>query len=177
MEHQFFKNSYFPSTIIEWNKAYCKQYFWFPWPYTGKVTTHLTTTWTKSPSWRQIQNSFQSNLNSLCSCRKEVKTTSHFLLSCPNYSHERSTLRNKIRTWAHQGVQNVSFLENFAYLLHGLPLYIFIFRVYHFLMLLPLNLAPQILMNSRMYLPFPKTGYLKKYCSKRCTWNLQYLYF
>ena len=77
VKHQFFKNSYFPSTIIEWNKldsnirnleilnifksktlnfkrTNCKQYFWLSQPYRNKAT-YQTTTWAKSPSRAQIQ--------------------------------------------------------------------------------------------------------------------------
>ena len=45
----------------------------------------------------KFKYSFQDKLNLLCSCGKEVETTSHFLLPYPNYSDERSTLLSKIR--------------------------------------------------------------------------------
>ena len=45
----------------------------------------------------KFKHSFQDTLNPLCSCGKEVETTFHFLLSCPNYSDERLTLLSKIR--------------------------------------------------------------------------------
>ena len=45
----------------------------------------------------KFKHSFQDTFNPLCSCGKEVETTFHFLLSCPNYSDERFTLLNKIR--------------------------------------------------------------------------------
>ena len=41
----------------------------------------------------KFRHSFQDTLNPLCSCRKEVETTFHFLLSCPNYS-DPNTLEN-----------------------------------------------------------------------------------
>ena len=45
----------------------------------------------------KFKHSFQDALNPLCSCRKEVETTFHFLPSCPNYSDERLTLLSKIK--------------------------------------------------------------------------------
>ena len=33
----------------------------------------------------------------MCSCGKDIETTSHFFLHCPNYLHERQTLLNTIK--------------------------------------------------------------------------------
>ena len=57
--------------------------------------------WAKQ-SWshrrkHKLKHGFQDTLNPLCSCRKEVETTFHFLLSCTNYSDERLILLSKIR--------------------------------------------------------------------------------
>ena len=49
-------------------------------------------------SEHKFKHSFQDTLNPICSCGKEVETTFHFLLSCPNYSDERLTLLSKIRS-------------------------------------------------------------------------------
>ena len=77
VKQQFFKNSYFPSTIIEWNKLdsnirnsetlnifkskilkfirpTANSIFWLSQPYRGKAT-YQTTTWAKSPLRAQIQ--------------------------------------------------------------------------------------------------------------------------
>ena len=77
VKHQFFKNSYFPSTITEWNKLdsnirnsetlnifkskilkfirpTANSIFWLSQPYRGKAT-YQTTTWAKSPLRAQIQ--------------------------------------------------------------------------------------------------------------------------
>ena len=43
----------------------------------------------------KFKHSFHDTLNQYCSFRKEVETTSHFLLSCHNYSDKRSTLLSK----------------------------------------------------------------------------------
>ena len=45
----------------------------------------------------KFTRSFQDTLNQICSCGKEVETTSHVLLSCPNYSDEKSTVLSKTR--------------------------------------------------------------------------------
>ena len=41
--------------------------------------------------------SFQDSPNPLCKCGAEVESTSHFLLHCPIYSNDRSSLLSAIR--------------------------------------------------------------------------------
>ena len=40
----------------------------------------------------KFKHSFQDSLNPLCKCRFEVESTSHFVLHCPIYSNDRSSL-------------------------------------------------------------------------------------
>ena len=99
VKHRVFKNSYFPSTIIEWNRLdsnirnaetlniFKLKILKFIRPTAN--TSHLRE--------HKSKHSFQDILNPLCKCGKEVKTTFHFLLSCPNYSDEKLTLLSKIR--------------------------------------------------------------------------------
>ena len=54
----------------------------------------------------KFKHSFQNTYNPLCSCGKEVETTFHFFLLCPNYSDERLILLSKIRNI------NLNILEN-----------------------------------------------------------------
>ena len=119
VKHQFFKNSYFLSTIIEWNKLdsnfrnserlnsfklkilkfirpTANSNFRCHKPVVVKLLTRLRLGLSHLRE-HKFKHSFQDTLNPLCSCGKEVETTFHFLLSCPNYSDERLTLLSKIR--------------------------------------------------------------------------------
>ena len=130
VKHQFFKNSYFSSTIIEWDKL------------DSNIRNSETLNTFKSNIFKLIRStansifgcnnligvklltrlrlglshlrehkfnySFQDTLNPLCSCGKEVETTFHFLLSCPNHSHERLTLLSKIRNISPNILENIN---------------------------------------------------------------------
>ena len=118
VKHDFFKNTFFPSTIIEWNKLDLK--------IKNSVTTfkrRILSFIRSSPNStcnchnpkgiklmsrlrlglshfreHKFKHSFQDSLNPFCSCRKdEVETSSHFLLYCSNYSEERLALLNAIK--------------------------------------------------------------------------------
>ena len=112
VRHDFFKNSFFPSTVIEWNKIdktiqksgsldiFKKTILKFIWPSQNRVynchnpigiklitrlrvgLSHL--------SEHKFKHNFQDTLNPICNCGKDIETTS--LLHCPNYLHERKTL-------------------------------------------------------------------------------------
>ena len=118
MKHQFFKNSYFWSTIIEWNKLdsnirnsetlntfkikilkfikpTANGSFGCHNPIGVKLISRLRLGLSHLHE-HKFKHRFQDTLNPLCSCGKEVETTFHFLLSCPNYSDERLTLLSKL---------------------------------------------------------------------------------
>ena len=119
MKHQFFKNSYFPSTIIEWNKLdsnirnsetldiFKSKILKFIRPTASSIfgchnpigVQLLTRLRLGLNHLREhiFKHGFQDTLNPLCSCGKEVETTFHFLLSFSNCSDERLTLLSKIR--------------------------------------------------------------------------------
>ena len=104
-------NPYFPSTIIEWNKLdsnirnskalniFKSEILKFIRP-TGnsifgchnpigiKLLTRLRLGVSHFRD-HKFKHSFHDTFNPLCTCRKEVETTFHFLLSCPNCSDER----------------------------------------------------------------------------------------
>ena len=130
MKHQFFKNSYFPSTIIEWNKLdsnmrnsetlnifkskilkfirpTANSIFGFHNPIGVKLLSRLLLGLSHLRE-HKFKHSFQDTLNPLCSCGKEVETTFHFLLSCSNYSDERLTLLSKIRNINPNILENTS---------------------------------------------------------------------
>ena len=139
VKHQFFKNLYLPSTIIEWNKLdsnICNSetlnifkskilkfirptvnsIFGCHNPIGLKLLTRLQLGLSRLCK-HKFKHSFQDTLNPLCSYGKEVETTFHILLSCPNYSDERLTLLNKIRNI------NPNILENIKSRLTRLFLY------------------------------------------------------
>ena len=119
MKHQFFKNSYFPSTIIEWKKLdsnscnseklqifkskilrfirpTANSIFGCHNPIGVKLLTRLRLGLSHLCE-HKFKHSFEDTLNPLCSCGKEVETFFHFVRSCPNYSDERLTLLSKNR--------------------------------------------------------------------------------
>ena len=119
MNHQLFKNLYFPSTIIKKNKLDSNirnsetpdifkskllkfirptrnSIFGCHNPIGVKLLTRLQLGLSHLQK-HKFKHSFQDTLNPLCSCAKEVETAFHFLLSCPNYSAERLTLLRIIK--------------------------------------------------------------------------------
>ena len=44
----------------------------------------------------KFKHSFQDSLNPICSCGNDIETPAHYILHCPNFSNERSTLLNII---------------------------------------------------------------------------------
>ena len=117
--HNFFKNSFFPSTIIKWNNldpelknsdtygtfknAILK--FISPSPKSAfechnlqgiKFLTRLRLGLSHLCE-HKFKHSFQDSLNPLCKCGAEVESTSHFLLHCPLYNNDRSSLLSTIR--------------------------------------------------------------------------------
>ena len=120
---QLFKNSYFPSLIIEWNKLdsnirnsetlniFKPKILKFIRPTANSISgchnpigVKLITRLLLGLSHlreHKFKHSFQDTLNPFCSCRKEVETTFHCLILCPNYSDERLTLLSKIRNINH----------------------------------------------------------------------------
>ena len=46
----------------------------------------------------KFKHSFQDCLNTLCFHGNEIETSTHYLIHCPTYTNERSTLLNKIKS-------------------------------------------------------------------------------
>ena len=116
MKHDFFKNSFFPSTIIKWNKLESIETFekkilsfFRPSPkstfncHNPKGIKLLSRLRLGLNHFREhkFKYSFQDSLNSFCSCGKgEAETSSHYLLHCSNYSGKRLALLNtKKKCW------------------------------------------------------------------------------
>ena len=117
-KHNFFKNSFFPSAVIEWNNldhnirnvgsfsAFKNNILKFIRPTPNNVFncenhrgiiarlpvgfSHLRE--------HKFKHSFQNTLNPICSCGFDVESTSHYFLHCPMYSDERHTLLSTIKT-------------------------------------------------------------------------------
>ena len=116
--HYFLKNSFFPSTVIEWNKIdknirkseslniFKKSILEFIRPSQNRVyNCHnpkgiklLTRLRVGLSHLREhkFKHSFQDTLNPICNCGEDIETTSHYLLHCPDYLHERKTLLNTV---------------------------------------------------------------------------------
>ena len=120
VKHDFFKNTIFPSTIIECNKldwkiknsesieTFKKRILSFTRLSPNSIFNCHNLRGIKLLSWLRLglshlrehkfKDSFQDSLNPFCSCGKgEVETSSHYLLHCSNYSEERLALLNTIR--------------------------------------------------------------------------------
>ena len=115
----FFRNSYFPSIVTEWNNLdksirnsesfsiFKKNILKFIRPSPNSIfnchnpkgvkllrrlrldLSHLRD--------HKFKHSFQDSLNPICNCGTDVETTTHYLLHCPLFSDERLILINGIR--------------------------------------------------------------------------------
>ena len=114
MRRDFFKNSFFPSTAIEWNKIDKNirkleslnifEIFIRPSqnrvynchnPKGIKLLTRLRVGLSHLGE-HKFKHSFQDTLNPICHCGEYIETISHYLLHCPDYLQERRTLLNTI---------------------------------------------------------------------------------
>ena len=115
----FFKNSFSPATTIEWNKldsnicnldsynVFKKRILKFIRPSPNSVFECHNPKGIKLLSRKRLglshlrehkfKHSFQDTLNPICICGKDIETPCHYLLACPNYDVERSTLLNNLR--------------------------------------------------------------------------------
>ena len=116
--HTFLKNSFFPSTIIEWNKLYhnirnssssiifrksilkfirpsANSFFDCHNPKGIKFITRLRLGLCHLRE-HKFKHSSQDSLNPFCSCGLDIESTKHFLLHSPTYITERRTLLSAI---------------------------------------------------------------------------------
>ena len=123
VKHDFFKNTFFPSTIMEWNKldweiknsesivTFKKRILSFIRPSANSTFNCHNPRGIKLLSRLRLglshlrehkfKHSFQDSLNLFCICGKsEIETSSHYLLNCSNYSEERLALLNTIKNIA-----------------------------------------------------------------------------
>ena len=119
-KHNFFKNSFLPSSIKEWNNLepqirkpksisifksnvlkliqpkpnniyYCHN------PKGIKLLKRLRLGLSHLRK-HKFKHNFQDCLNPLCLCGNEIENSTHYLLHCPTYTNERLTLLNKIKS-------------------------------------------------------------------------------
>ena len=116
--HSFFKNSFFPTTIIEWNnldhnirnsssfnifrriilrfiRPSANSFFNSHNPKGIKFITRLRLGLSHLRE-HKFKHSFQDSLNPFCSCGLDIESTGHYLLHCPTYITERRTLLSTI---------------------------------------------------------------------------------
>ena len=119
-KHDFFKNTFFPSTIMEWNKLdweikNSESIATFKKRIRSFIRSSANSTFNcHNPIGIKLllrlrlglnhlrehksKHSFQDSLDSFCSCGKgEAETSSRYLLHCSNYSEERLALLNTRR--------------------------------------------------------------------------------
>ena len=119
VKHDYFKNSFFPSDISEWNKldlnirnsaslnAFKKKLLNFIRPCANSIFDIHNPLGIKfltrlrlglSPlQEHKFRHCFQDTLNPLCECAKDIESTMHFFLHCTNFLVPRQTLLQKIR--------------------------------------------------------------------------------
>ena len=112
--HVFFLNSFFPCTIIEYNKlapdlrnsdsfsAFKKSILNFIRPFPNSVCNCHNPKSLKFISrlrlglshlrYQKFKHNFQDSVNPLCNCGLITETTSHYLLHCPLFADERKNL-------------------------------------------------------------------------------------
>ena len=118
-KHNFFKNSFFPSTVIEWNKldpnlrsaaslsVFKKNLLKFIRPSPNSVFNchnckgikYLTRLRLCLSHLREhkFKHNFQDTLNPFCSCGLDVETNTHFFLYCPLFTNQRRTLLSTVK--------------------------------------------------------------------------------
>ena len=142
--HNFFKNSFFPSAINEWNKLdilirnsssyniFRKSLLSFIRPECNsiygihnsigiKLLTRLRLGLSHLREHKS-KHGFLDTINPCCDCGANVESTVHFFLHCTFYDDLRTTLLNKIRT-IDNSILSKSQSEIIQILLFGNPLY------------------------------------------------------
>ena len=117
-KHIFFKNSYFPAAIKEWNRLdidirksdsisiFQKRILSFIIPLPNKVSNSHNPQGLKLLTrlrlglshlrYNKFKHNFLDTIDPLCSCGSDIETTLHFFLYCPNFIECRNNLLSKI---------------------------------------------------------------------------------
>ena len=112
--HTYFKNSFFPSTMSEWNirnsgslsifkkdvlnfiRSCANSVFNINSPYGIKLSTRLQLGLSHIRD-HKFRHCFQDTQNPLCDCGNDTETVTHFFLHCPSFHTSRQILLNNIR--------------------------------------------------------------------------------
>ena len=119
VNHNYFKNSFFPSSIIEWNKLsleirnshnlniFKKCLLRIVRPNASSIFNVHNKKGLKFLSRLSVglshlqehkfKHGFLDSLNPICECGDGIETTSHFFLHCQRFYYQRTTLFNEIR--------------------------------------------------------------------------------
>ena len=118
VKHEYFRNSFFPSAVIEWNKldnnirnsesvsAFKKQIlklirpspnstFNAHNPHGIKLLTRLRVGLSHFRK-HKLRHNFQDFLDPFCNCGRHIETTIHFFLHCSNHSNQRKLLTSNV---------------------------------------------------------------------------------
>ena len=118
IKHNFFQNSYFPSSIKEWNRLdidirksdsisiFKKRILSFIRPLPNKVSNSHNPQGLKLLTrlrlglshlrYHKFKHNFLDTINPLCSCGSDIETTLHCVLYCPKFMECRDTLLSEI---------------------------------------------------------------------------------
>ena len=140
IKHNFFKNSFFPSVIAEWNKLdsdirnlnslslFKSRILKFIRPnpnsifncHNPKAIKYLLRIRVGLNHLREdkFKHSFQDVLNPICSCGSNIETSCHYLISCPIFDAGQNTLLNNIRQIA-PGILKLNLSQITYVLLYG----------------------------------------------------------
>ena len=116
--NNYFMNTFFPSTIIEWNKLdlsirkssslniFKSRLLGFVRPLENSVFTCHNPIWIKCLArirlgfnhlrYNKFKYGFLDAIDPLCSCSTGIENTVHYFLHCPNFSFARNTFLNEI---------------------------------------------------------------------------------
>ena len=130
-KHNFFKNSFFPSVIIEWNKLdhnlrRCDSYNIFKSNILKFIEPSSNTFFDcHDPigikyitriqfglghiQVHKFKHSFQDTFNPICNWDNDFESAIHFFLHCPLYSNERRTLLSNFINIDHKLLDNTDF--------------------------------------------------------------------
>ena len=116
MKHNYFKNSFFPSTVIEWNKLdlnirnsknltnFKGNILKFTRPSENSVFLCNNPKGIQLLSWlrhglihlreHKFKHNFQDTFHLICNCGEDIEISCHYLLHCLLYTNERLALLN-----------------------------------------------------------------------------------
>ena len=120
VKHDYFKNSFFSSAIIEWNKLDCyikhsdsfaifkkgilefirpkpNSIFNIHNPLGIKYLARLRVGFNHLKE-HKCRHNFQDSIDPMCNCGSGIETTIHFFLHCTNFNTQRQNLFDKIAT-------------------------------------------------------------------------------